>query len=74
MGHPAVVLDVVRSQGRVGTALDLDPSLAAADAVTCLAEVAEDVATATSFLLNKQTNKASNKPNWNQMGIGIFDS
>lgn len=61
MGHPAVVLDVERSQDRVGTALGLDPSLAAADAVTCLAEVAEDVATVTSFLLDKHTKLPINR-------------
>jgi len=50
--HPAVVLDAERSRGLVGTALGLDPSLAVVDAVTCLAEVAADAETATSYPLD----------------------
>lgn len=52
MDHPVVDLGVARFQDLVGTVLALDPSLAAVDAVTCLAEVVVDAATVTSFHLD----------------------
>lgn len=50
--HPVVDLGVARFQDLVGTVLVLDPSLAAVDAVTCLAEVVVDAVTVTSFHLD----------------------